>query len=97
MNSTVTLPRATLEQVQGALDFAFDDHADGPIWEALCVVRAALEQPQTRMGCHMDLDPFMEPDECVLDTGKLCDCVYAVKYGDKAREYCGEWKIIQLS
>lgn len=46
-------------------------------------------------GCHIDL-PEGEYDACVLDAGNRDDCVYARKYGSKAKEKCGEWKPIKV-
>jgi hypothetical protein len=48
-------------------------------------------------ACHIDLEEGIAPDACVLDTGRPEDCVYARKYGDNAREHCGEWKPIKLN
>ena len=40
-------------------------------------------------GCHIDL-PDSKYDDCVLDMGRPNDCLYARKYGDSARNHCGE-------
>lgn len=29
------------------------------------------------MGCHLELDPGMEPDDCVINEGRHADCFYA--------------------
>jgi len=45
-----------------------------------------------RYGCYVDLDPGMEPDGCVIDTGDLHNCIYAKK--GMRKEQCEYWKII---
>lgn len=67
---------------------------------AITALRIALEQQaqtQPVYRCHIDLEEGMEPDDCVLDSGFRDDCFYARRYGDKAREHCGEWKPIQIA
>lgn len=46
-------------------------------------------------GCHIDL-PDSKYDDCVLDMGRPNDCLYARKYGDSARNHCGEWKPVAV-
>lgn len=67
---------------------------------AITALRIALEQQaqaQPVYRCHIDLEEGMEPDDCVLDSGRRDDCVYARLHGDRAREHCGEWKPIQIA
>lgn len=45
-----------------------------------------------KFGCHCDLNPGEEPDDCVVNTGEHDDCVYARK-GMKP-EACPYWKPI---
>lgn len=47
---------------------------------------------QIQYGCHVDLEPHMEPDDCVLNTGEIHNCVYA-KEGMRP-EQCQYWKPI---
>jgi hypothetical protein len=54
-----------------------------------------------RYGCHCDIETMpegFEPDECVLDRGKVDDCVYAVKLlkEGKGKTDCEYWKPIVL-
>ena len=51
-------------------------------------------------GCHCDLEPGMEPDDCVLnvDNYRPFDCVYArtaLKEG-KGRNDCEFWAVVQM-
>lgn len=58
------------------------------------------DAPQWRIyGCHVDLDPHMKPDGCVLDEGRPQDCVYAKKIirEGKGRDDCEYWKPIVLA
>ena len=43
-------------------------------------------------GCHCDLDPGMEPDECVIESGDLNNCIHAKK--GMRKEQCEYWRII---
>lgn len=67
---------------------------------AIIALRQALEAEQQaekhQRGCTMDL-PFDEtPDECVIDTGDIGDCIYAIRYGEHGRHHCGAWKPIYI-
>jgi len=65
---------------------------------ALLIFNAMLERkPDQPFGCHIDLSPGEKPDACVLDTGKHADCFYAKRFGQAAREKCGEWKPISFA
>ena len=57
-----------------------------------CFVRASLEVAK-KYGCHCDLEPGQKPDDCVIDTGRLNDCVHAT-YGMK-KEDCHYWRLIK--
>jgi hypothetical protein len=69
--------------------------------KALDVIFAALpnnnEAYEPKYGCHCDLDPGQEPDECVLDEGRASDCVLAERLiqNGKGRDDCAEWRIIE--
>ena len=43
-------------------------------------------------GCHVDLYPGLDPDECVIDTGSIHYCIHA-KEGMR-KEQCEYWRII---
>lgn len=45
-------------------------------------------------GCHCDLEPGMEPDECVFDNGDICDCIYAerLQKAGKKKYDCEYWR-----
>jgi hypothetical protein len=45
-----------------------------------------------RYGCHVDLEPGQEPDDCEILTGSLNNCVYAKE--DMRPEQCKYWKPI---
>lgn len=47
--------------------------------------------PHVEYGCHCDLEPGMEPDGCVIDEGRLNDCIYAEP--NMRKEQCEYWKI----
>jgi hypothetical protein len=56
-------------------------------------------------GCVCDLNRDEEPTTCVLDTGDLCDCAYAMEISKKHpgedllafRHKCPDWKPEKLS
>jgi hypothetical protein len=59
----------------------------------------ALENPpasKVAHACHIDLEVGQSPDECVLDIGRVDDCVYARRYGEEGRKRCGQWKPITI-
>jgi hypothetical protein len=61
---------------------------------AINILDAALAEP-VEHRCHLEIETMpdgFEPDGCVLDGGNPDHCMYAKRYGDKAREHCGEWK-----
>ena len=69
------------------------DHADA----AITGLRIALAQPIPH-GCHVDLDPGMKPDGCVLDENRPEKCVYArrlVREG-KDKTACEYWQPIEV-
>lgn len=51
---------------------------------------------EAKYACHIDLDEGQEPDNCVLDGGDPDFCFYAKRYGQDARNHCGEWKPITI-
>lgn len=102
------LLRQALEALEGVAQWV-EKRPDTHPWDAwqrvepaITALRIALEQQaqaQPVYRCHIDLDleDGMEPDDCVLDSGRRDDCVYARLHGDRAREHCGEWKPIQIA
>ena len=45
-----------------------------------------------RYGCHVDLEEDQEPDDCVINTGTMDECIYA-KPGMRP-EQCEYWRVI---
>jgi hypothetical protein len=48
---------------------------------------------KVKYGCHVDLDPGMEPDGCVIDEDQPHKCIYA-KAGMR-KEQCKYWRIVK--
>ena len=48
--------------------------------------------PELKYGCHCDLEDGQEPDGCVIDSNRFCDCVYAKP--NMRKEQCEYWKIV---
>ena len=48
-----------------------------------------------KYGCHCDLEPHMEPDECVIGTDRAGDCSYAHRHANK--EACEYWQPIRFA
>ena len=59
--------------------------------------RKAQTAPATEYGCHIDLADDEKPDSCVIDSGRMNDCVYASRYGKDGRKHCGEWRPIKFT
>jgi hypothetical protein len=57
------------------------------------VTQLAKSLPSPKYGCHCDLEEGVEPDECVIGTGREKDCIYA-KPGMR-KEQCKCWLIIK--
>jgi hypothetical protein len=98
MTNTITLPRAVVEEVREALRLAHgtvtETDWEFDFCEELAALEAALAEP-VEHRCHLEIEVMpdgFEPDGCVLDGGNPDHCMYAKRYGDKAREHCGEWK-----
>lgn len=47
---------------------------------------------EVQYGCHVNIEPGIEPDGCVIDEGRLHDCIYA-KEGMR-KEQCEYWRIV---
>lgn len=47
---------------------------------------------EVRYGCHIDIEPGIEPDGCVIDEGNYHNCIYA-KEGMR-KEQCKYWQIV---
>lgn len=66
----------------------------------LCIALAIVEAEKRALkdegpcGCHYDLEPGMRPDNCVIDAGKLDNCILA-KPGMR-KEDCNEWRPIKV-
>lgn len=73
----------------------FKDHLDCP---KLIIRSEYFRTPDIevevcpKFGCFCDLEPHMEPDDCVIDRGDFDDCIYA-KQGMK-KEDCKYWQKI---
>ena len=101
--TTITLPRATVEQALEALKYFRDtaicsadtDTAN----EVIPNLEAALAAPVPH-GCHVDLDleEGMEPDGCVLDEGRPDNCIYASRLHREGKDKtaCEYWKPIEV-
>mgnify|MGYP003349255732 CR=1 FL=1 len=48
-----------------------------------------------RYGCHCDVFDDDEPDECVIQSGRIEDCHYARTRKYTAPEQCPEWRPIK--
>jgi len=59
--------------------------------DAVCQLIPRLSE--VKYGCHVDLDPGMEPDGCVIDEGRLQDCIYAKP--EMRKEQCKYWRVIK--
>lgn len=59
--------------------------------DAIAQVLPAL--PAIRYGCHVDLEPHMQPDGCVIDENNHQLCIYAKK--GMRKEQCEYWKVIK--
>jgi hypothetical protein len=56
-------------------------------------IKNLTSQPSAvKYGCHADLDPGMEPDDCVISRNGFEDCIFA-KPGMKPED-CKYWKPI---
>lgn len=106
MTDLRTAAKQALEALEGVAQWV-EKRPDTHPWDAwqrvepaITALRIALEQQaqaQPVYRCHVDLEDGMEPDDCVLDSGRRDDCFYARLHGDRAREHCGEWKPIQIA
>lgn len=81
MTDKVLVDRALLKQNLEALDSAFDGHADGPIWDALCDVRVLLEQP--------------EVGEVVVTTTQQGQCVAVTRQDEEGQILSVIWEAKQ--
>jgi hypothetical protein len=99
MSDNITLPRDVAERLLLLRELASEyPPGTGLISPeeraALAALEAALAEP-VEYRCHIEIEVMpdgFEPDGCVLDGGNPDHCIYAKRYGDKAREHCGEWK-----
>ena len=64
------------------------------LYDAADAVRQLMPRlHDVKYGCHVELDPGMEPDKCVIDEGHFDDCIYA-KPGMR-KEQCEYWRIVK--
>lgn len=81
-----------------------DNYADQNFSEMAKRVLAKMEQNikalATKYGCHCDLEVGMEPDDCVIDSGQINDCVHAQigirENSNFRREDCKYWQPINI-
>jgi hypothetical protein len=83
--SQESLSQQMASLIQVANRLGFYDAADA-------VRQLSGKLDEVRYGCHVDLEPGQEPDDCVIDTGCLHQCIYA-KSGMR-KEQCEYWKIV---
>lgn len=58
------------------------------------VKQMATKLDQVKYGCHVDLYDVEQPDDCVIDSGRHHDCIYAKK--GMRKEQCKYWRIVAL-
>jgi hypothetical protein len=61
--------------------------------------KRSIQIKPIKFGCHCDLEPGMEPDNCVFENGDIEDCVYAMDLQKKGKgnpSDCEFWKTIEL-
>lgn len=60
------------------------------------MVRRILNKqvPGVSYGCHCDLEPGMEPDDCVIERGSRHECVYSKSI--RVKEECDYWQPIVI-
>jgi len=66
---------------------------EGKIMELGGKIICDADKKPIRFGCHIDLAPGEEPDDCVINSGNICDCALA-NSGMKP-EQCEYWREIQ--
>ena len=71
--------------IQVANRLGFHDAAD-------TVAQMSKNLAKVQYGCHVDLEPGQRPDGCVIDTGRLHDCIYANP--GMRKEQCEYWKTV---
>ena len=99
MNEALSKAKEALEAIA-----AIENKMFGPDWEEIEQARSialsalsALSQEAgpVAYGCHCDLEPHMQPDGCVIDTGRRQDCVYAGRH--ESKEQCEYWQPIAIT
>ena len=58
------------------------------------VKQMATKLDQVKYGCHVDLYDVEQPDDCVIDSGRHNDCIYA-KEGMR-KEQCEYWRVVAI-
>ena len=104
--TVMQIDRATVKQALEALEGAAEcvqqnylPDKCGHDWdEQITALRAALAASVPH-GCHVDLDPGMKPDGCVLDGGRPETCIYAKRLlrEGKDKTACEYWQPIEVT
>jgi hypothetical protein len=50
---------------------------------------------EVKYGCHCDLEEGQEPDGCVIDEGRIGDCIHARE--NMRKEQCKYWRVVSTS
>ena len=57
--------------------------------------KRAEQAAGVRYGCHVDLEPGMEPDGCVIDDEGRFGCIFAHRH--RTREGCAHWRRVEAA
>jgi len=98
MTDDITLPPLPEPRTFERYDIVFaytPEHMYSYAESAVRADRAARGEPVAWMACTIDMEEG-HGDDCVLDLGRVSDCVYAIKHGTDARKHCGEWKPVTV-
>lgn len=67
--------------------------ASHPLTATAKAIRARGAKEAGKYGCHCDLEPGMAPDDCVIGTSRVNDCIHAAKH--KRKEECEYWQPVK--
>lgn len=72
-------------------------HPYNELWQVWLAAKEKYEPKISGYGCHCDLEPNQSPDGCVIDEGRINDCVYAkiLSKEGKVRDDCEYWQPIR--